>query len=230
MDRRNRELIGRVEDQMNHILNVCDRQGGRGLNGGEREQWNRLADEHSALQAKIAKTEGGRPNGGPRISIGAGLEEIQDSFRLTPSAFRERRGEDPKAKAFSNWLRGGMDRLEPEDKELMRQSFVAGASGFQNAQSTTTGSQGGFVVPQGFSNQIEIAKKWYGGVDKNTVSFFRTETGNPWPWPSVSDQNNQGRIVGQNVQITETDLTFGQTTFNAYIFSSDLVLVPLALN
>ena len=47
--------------------------------------------------------------------------------------------------------------------------------------------------------------------------------------PTVNDTANKGRIIGQNVQVTETDLVFGQVTFNAYIASSDLVLVPTAL-
>ena len=40
---------------------------------------------------------------------------------------------------------------------------------------------------------------------------------------------NYGRIIGQNVQVTETDFVFNQITFNAYILCSDLVLIPLSL-
>jgi HK97 family phage major capsid protein len=58
---------------------------------------------------------------------------------------------------------------------------------------------------------------------------FDTESGNPLPWPTVNDTANKGRILAINTQLTETDLTFGQVTFNAYIFTSDSVLVPLAL-
>ncbi len=38
-----------------------------------------------------------------------------------------------------------------------------------------------------------------------------------------------GRILAINTQVTETDIIFGQVTFNAYIGSSDIILVPLAL-
>ena len=74
-----------------------------------------------------------------------------------------------------------------------------------------------------------LATKWFGGIDNGLVGHFRTETGNPWPWPLADDVMNQGRIIGQNVQVTETDISFTQVTFNAYIASSDLVLVPIAL-
>jgi HK97 family phage major capsid protein len=75
---------------------------------------------------------------------------------------------------------------------------------------------------------LEDAKKWFGGIE-GVVGKFTTGTGNPWPWPTVNDTANKGRIIGQNVQVTETDFVFGQVTFNAYIGSSDLVLIPLAL-
>ena len=38
-----------------------------------------------------------------------------------------------------------------------------------------------------------------------------------------------GAIIGQNVQVSEVDLVFGQVTFNAYIGTSNAVLIPLAL-
>jgi HK97 family phage major capsid protein len=217
-DKSNRELLGRIEGRMSAIINKCDSEG-RGLNASEREIWDKLADDHTRIEGKISRAEGGGYSGNPRITLG--LEEMQDTFRLTPGAFRERK-KDPQARAFSAFLRRGMDGLDGEDKQIMMGRFT-------NAQSTTTGSQGGFVVPQGFSQMIEIAKKWYGGIDKGTVGYFRTETGNPWPWPTVADQNNEGRIIAQNSQVVETDVTFGQVIFNSYIFSSDLVLVPLAL-
>ena len=91
---------------------------------------------------------------------------------------------------------------------------------------TTTG--GGYLVPQGFSDQLEEALKFYGGI-LGEVGEFATETGNPLPWPTENDTTNKGRILSVNTQVTETDLVFGQTTFNAYIFTSDSILVPLAL-
>src|SRR6185312_9851899 len=75
---------------------------------------------------------------------------------------------------------------------------------------------------------LEEAKKWFGGIE-GVVEKFTTETGNPLPWPTVNDTANKGRIIGQNVQVTETDLSFNQVTYNAYIGSSDLVLIPLEL-
>jgi HK97 family phage major capsid protein len=45
----------------------------------------------------------------------------------------------------------------------------------------------------------------------------------------MNDTSNTGRIIGVNTQVTNTALTFGQVAFTSYIFSSDIVLIPLAL-
>src|SRR5580704_15977519 len=149
-DRTSREARERIEAEMRQITNRCDREGKRGLNTEERARWERLADSHSVLENRIARNEGGSGvRGSGRISETSGLEEIQDSFRLTPSAFRERQ-RDPHAKAFTNFLRRGVQGLDGAEAELMRQSFVGGSgSGFQNAQ-TLVGSGGGYLVPTGF--------------------------------------------------------------------------------
>jgi len=222
-----REERGRVETEMNAITARCQREDNRGLNNREVELWNKLADAHSALCDKIEKAEAGRPRNSGNVSGLGSLEEIQDTMRLSPAAWRERRS-DPHARAFSNFLRGGMEGLEADEKQLMRGKFADGAPvSFRNAQSTTT-TQGGYLVPQGFSDQLMEAMKWFGGI-AGTVDEFTTGTGQPLPWPTVNDTANRGRIIGQNVQTTETDVVFSQYTLNAWIFSSDLVLVPLAL-
>jgi HK97 family phage major capsid protein len=129
--------------------------------------------------------------------------------------------------AFAKFLAFGMSELTSEEKALMRNRFVALPNGIQNAQTITT-TGGGYLIPQGFSDQLEVALKWYGGI-LGEVGVFETETGNPLPWPTENDTANKGRILAINTQLTETDLVFGQVTFNAWIGTSDLILVPLAL-
>jgi HK97 family phage major capsid protein len=229
-DKRNREALGRAVDQMQGIIARCKREGNRGLTAAERTQFERLEQEYSRLEEKIEANEADGINGSLQRSGGRinhlNLPEIQDTFRLTPGQVRER-NKDPYAKAFSQFLRGGMESLDVDGRELLRAKFQTG--GIQNAQSGTTGSQGGYIIPQGFANQLEEAKKWFGGIDAGFVGRFRTESGNPFPWPTINDTSNMGHIIGQNVQVEETDFVFGQTTFNAYIFTSDIVLIPLAL-
>jgi len=226
-DKRNREALGRVHDQIQRILNTAEKEGDRGLNSSEREKFDELEAEYTKLEARIARNENGF-NHNPPITMG--LEEMRDVYRASPRQQRERHITAHDA-AFDVFIRGGVSALDDDQRSLV----LAGADvsamsrlNFKNVTSTTTGSQGGVLIPTGFSQMLEVAMKWFGGID-GVVGEFRTDTGNPWPWPTLDDTSNQGRILGQNVQVTQTDPVFNSVTFNAYIGSSDLCLIPLAL-
>ncbi len=237
---RRRQELGRVEASMTGIVARCKSQGGRGLNAREREEWDRLTAQHTTLQNQIAREESGTPRNGASVTFDGDniptVEEMADTFRASPKQQRERH-QTPHDQAFSAFLRNGINQISEEDRALVTQganqsaiqSFARmGAGAYQNAQSTSPGSAGGYIIPQGFSDQLMEALKWFGGID-GVCGEFTTDSGNPFPWPTVNDTTNMGRIIGQNVQNVETDVTFGQVTFNAYIGSSDIVLIPLAL-
>ena len=93
------------------------------------------------------------------------------------------------------------------------------------AQSAYDGSGGGFLSPEGFVNQLEAALLQFGGM-RQVADLLRTTSGNDMPWPTVNDTSNTGRLLGESQAVTETAVTFGQTIFRSYKYSSDLVLVP----
>lgn len=253
--KRYREERGRLHAQMQYYIDSTARDPRKFDQG----VWDKMTTADDLLEEKINTVEGtsGGHNSrsGPAIDefpitgvagLGTSAEQVRQNLlgsifnsasaadlrkvRNVQDMYRRRGDEDDSehAKAFSAYLRGGMERLDDSQRQVMARKFVAG-DGIRNAQSTTSGTQGGYIVPTGFSGLLEIAKRWFGGIANNYIHRFKTDTGNPWPWPTVNDTMNMGRIVGQNVQVAETDLVFGQVTFNSYIFSSDLVLVPLAL-
>jgi HK97 family phage major capsid protein len=226
---RERQQLARTIYQMNAALQQAEQGSGR-LN---RESWNRMVHEHDRLQAEIDRKEA------PLRELnrhGAQVDEyaFHNSMESLKARYPRRPGEylddSEYGRAFSNYVRVGMEGLDSDQKDLMRANFIGGSGigPILNAQSTTPGSAGGYIIPTGFSGMLEKAMKWFGGI-AGTVEEFETATGNPWPWPTVDDTANRGRIIGQNVQVVETDLVFGQVTFNAYIGSSDLVLIPIAL-
>jgi HK97 family phage major capsid protein len=216
-----RESLARLAAQMRGIVDKAKNENNRGLTSEEREQFHNLEADYSGLEdsIKIAEKSDSILNhlkGSEPSQVADGL---RDEFRTTP---KEQREKTPQDKAFAKYLRNGMGALSAEEQKFM--NFVP----IQNTMSTGTGSQGGYAIPQGFSKMLEEAKKWFGGID-GTVEKFNTETGATFPWPTLNDTANSGRIIGQNVQVTQTDPAFGQVSFSAYIGSSDLVLVPLAL-
>ena len=87
-------------------------------------------------------------------------------------------------------------------KKITPPSVPAGAphNAVQNTMTTTTGSQGGYVVPIGFSNMIEEALKWFGGMD--VCGKFTTGTGNPLNYPTVNDASlTPGALSGKTSRL-----------------------------
>lgn len=232
-----RQQQDRLAADMRAITALAKKENDRGLTAEEITKWKAMQADYERLEDSIKIEEKndsteellrGIENGSARIDE-TNIEQIRAAFQLSPAQKRRKENEkDPHARAFSNYLRTGENRLSADDRRVLDGISSNIPSDVRNAMSTTTGTQGGYVIPQGFSQMLEEAKKWFGGIE-GIVGKFTTGTGNPWPWPTVNDTTNRGRIIGQNVQIVETDLVFGQVTFNAYIGSSDLILIPLAL-
>jgi HK97 family phage major capsid protein len=234
--KRERQELARVIVQMNDAMQRAEQGSGR-IN---RESWSRMVHRHDELQAQIDSIEANirkanERNGNPQVEQyasfntpfnNAAIDRLRERYPARPGQFAD---DSEYGRAFSNYVRRGLEGLDSDQRDLLRQNFIGGGTGqIMNAQSTTPGSSGGYIIPQGFSGMLEKAMKWFGGI-AGVVDEFETATGNPWPWPTVDDTSNRGRIIGQNVQLPETDVVFGQVTFNAYIGTSDLVLVPLAL-
>lgn len=230
-----REQLPRLAAQLQGIVDKAKAENNRGLTSEEREQFHKLEADFTNLEESIVLAERSdsilnklKTSDDKSKVIVNNLEQTRDELRASPKEQAEKQ-DSAYAKAFSNML-----RVHPQvalSEGLSVEDRMALANGFtrvNNTMSTGTGSQGGYVIPQGFSGQLERAKKWFGGIE-GVVGKFSTETGNPFPWPTVNDTTNKGRIIGQNAQVQETDIVFNQVTFNAYIGSSDLVLIPLAL-
>ena len=92
------------------------------------------------------------------------------------------------------------------------------------AQETSPDSAGGFLIPEGFVYELERAFLAFGGM-REVSSVIRTATGNDLSWPSVNDTSNKGHILAEAGTVSEQDVTFAATTFNAYKYSSKLVKV-----
>lgn len=222
-----REKLARLSVELRAIVSTATADGNRGLTSEEQDKFNRLEADYTATEASIKSAER--------------VDQIDADLRLVPKdqisavmgeevygAEAEKENKKLHNQAFSKYLRFGMEGLTLEEKKFFQMQFRSVQPGSVKAAQTLTTSGGGYLIPQGFSDQLEEALKWYGGI-LGEVGEFTTETGNPMPWPTENDTANKGRILGVNTQVTETDLVFGQVTFNSYIFTSDSVLVPLAL-
>lgn len=208
-----REKLGSLSAGMQAIIAAAKADGNRGLTSDEATRFDAMEVDYSATEKSIERAERSEKRESDLRSV-AGKEQVIELFHTDAKSDKDK-AKDLHERGFSNYMRQGASKLTSEE-----QSFL-------NTTSTTTGSQGGYLVPQGFSGQLEKAMKWFGGME--SAGEFTTETGNVLPWPTSNDTGNRGRIIGQNTQVTNTDPVFGQLSFGAYIFSSDSVLLPLAL-
>jgi len=125
--------------------------------------------------------------------------------------------------AFEGFIRQGLSDLEPEARALIQQRAVD-----TRAQGTTSGSAGGFTVPEGFWAKVTETMKYYATVAQ-FAEVLTTSTGAKIPWPTNNDTSNEGALLDENTQITGQDLTFGQAELDAFMYTSRLVLVSYQL-
>jgi HK97 family phage major capsid protein len=214
-----REQLSTVSTLMNGIVKKAETEGNRGLTNEEATQFDNATTHYDQLEASIARAERAETISNDLSKVSK--DQLIELFPADNAKANRELEVSAHAKAFGNYLRHGRTGISAEDAAVLAK--------FRNAtlMSTTTNSQGGYIVPIGFSDKLEVATKWYGGAD--VCGSFSTETGNILNWPTVNDTTNMGRIIGQNVQMTTTALVFGEVVFSSFIFSSDIVLIPDAL-
>jgi HK97 family phage major capsid protein len=108
-------------------------------------------------------------------------------------------------RAFSDYLRTGR---ENQDIVQLR------------AQSEGTGTEGGYIVPDGFRDKLVDRMKAFGGL-ANAVETITTSTGNNLSWPTVDDTSNVGEVVAEGgTFVGGADITFGVANLGAYEYAA----------
>ena len=102
--------------------------------------------------------------------------------------------------------------------------------GFESrALAKGTPSAGGYTIPEGFVNDLEMAMLAFGGV-RQVSQLIRTDSGNDLPWPTANDTGNSGAMLAESTQAaSNVDPSFGVKVFGAYKMTSRIVLVPTEL-
>lgn len=102
---------------------------------------------------------------------------------------------------------------------------------FKATLSDQIGPTGAYLhAPETLRRELEINLLWYGGM-RQVAETIRTETGERISWPTVDDTGNPGIQLAENTQVkgTVADPTFGKVFWDAYKYTSDVVLVPYEL-
>lgn len=119
-------------------------------------------------------------------------------------------------------------QLVTGDFESFRRDLRLGRLELRADQSALLGSAGAYLIPEGFSGELDRAMLEFGGM-REACRVIRTSSGNDVPWPTTDDTANMGRMISENTEAPQTGVTFGATTLHAYKATSDIVNVPVEL-
>lgn len=89
----------------------------------------------------------------------------------------------------------------------------------ENRAQSTTGSAGGYTIPQGFLAALERKMLQFNPL-RSIATVIATTTGNSLPMPTVDDTSNTGALVSENTATSATDVTLAQITFGAYTYKT----------
>jgi HK97 family phage major capsid protein len=84
------------------------------------------------------------------------------------------------------------------------------------AQGEAVGSQGGYLVPEGFREKLIERLKAFGGFGM-AAEQLTTDSGNPLPYPTVDDTGNTGAIVSEGSTFASgNDFVIATRSLGAY--------------
>lgn len=127
----------------------------------------------------------------------------------------EARAAAPKANAsaaFSKYLRHGFAALTAEERSMIQKRGTS-------TQVAGTDNLGGYLVPQEFSNELDLATEFTGEVER-LAKKLNTAGGGLLDYPTLNDVATDANLVSEAAAVTVQDMTFGNKQLSAYNYSS----------
>jgi HK97 family phage major capsid protein len=200
-----REKRAALVNEMNYIVAAAQTEG-RSLNAEENQKFDAIENDVRSLGESAEKIERAEQM---KKEIAAGREARAEQKEIT------------KHEAFSKYLRHGLGALNAEERSLVEQRGT-------DPQLTTPGSAGGFLVPEDFSNILDVASKFTGEVER-LAQVLNTQSGATLPYPKVDDTSVVGAILSEGSADVVSDMTFASLNLGAYTYSSKIVKVSYQL-
>jgi HK97 family phage major capsid protein len=175
----------------------------------------RVEREQKVAEAEARALESKRPSLGDKIAEGEARQNAPE--------YKE---------VFYKQLRNGASSLDTEERSILMAGRVD-LSPEERAQTSTTGSSGGYTVPVTLMNEIDKAMALWGPMwDASIVRELTTTSGNRLEFPTVDDTAKTGRIKAQNDAVDDDgndDVVFGQKLLDSYVYDTGMVRVPMEL-
>ena len=183
------------------------------------DRWVKAAEDRTRLTGELEVAIEGEKLNKQLISMQAEQErgKANTSQTAVPSFSTDSRDMSYEG-AFKRWMVRAQYARLPEDE--MRLLETRGT----NTQIVSTNSLGGYLVPQSFSNELEMKGIWKGGM-LEACRVYSDTIGGSLKWPTGDDTGVDGAISGQGAARTVADMTFGNVLFSDYTIDSNIVKV-----
>ena len=199
---KNIELRGQRAELIKNATALVDnaQKEGRSLNAEEKSKFDAMEADARGIKEQIDT-----------------LERAAD-LKKELAANAEARQASPKASkssTFAKYLRNGMGALNAEERALMGE--MRGTS----TQVVGTDSLGGFLVPQDFSDELDIATLFTGEVERVSKKL-NTAGGALLDYPTVNDTATDANLISEAAAVTVQDMTFANKQLSAYNYASQV--------
>lgn len=181
------------------------------LDKNDMPRWKEMNAKAEQLQSEITTVE-------RRLS--ANLPGIHTEFERSQNPLEEHRASREYERAFNK-------AFLSRDQDMSELRALG--------ETISTGGQA--LVPIGLQKEIAIQSKAWGNWYYDLARTLPTASGEPLVWPIETDANAEGPEGQQAASFyaenagptTETDPVFNSVTFNAYLYDSGIVKVPVSL-
>jgi HK97 family phage major capsid protein len=159
-----------------------------------------------------------------------GAEESLQSQAAEYEARQENIDSNPESKivsnAFNNFFRFGENKISKQDLNILNRSYDRRGT---TTQKTAPAGSGGYLVPEEWLGEVNIAKQMIGEVE-NIARTINTARGGVLPFPKINDTGNDAELQTEGAAITVVDMSFGTTDFNAYTYGTLVKVSEQLLN
>ena len=199
---KNIELRGKRAELIKQATAIVDaaQAEGRSLNAEEKSKFDAMEADARSIKDQIDTLE--------RAS------ELKKELASNAEA-RQAAPKATKSSTFSKYLRNGMGALTAEERKIMGE--LRGTS----TQVVGTDSLGGFLVPQDFSNEVDMASLFTGEVER-LAKKLNTAGGALLDYPTINDTATDANLISEAASVTVQDLTFANAQLSAYNYASQV--------
>jgi HK97 family phage major capsid protein len=203
-----------------HDLNDLATKEERAFNADETQNWANMEAEVDRIDSEIRRLD--------KLSTLTRPEPTELRAGGRPADDQIEGRDDASARygsVFRNFLRNGLDGLEAEERQLMVAHRAQLSNQEQRAFAAGTSNVGGYTVPQGFLNQLEVALKQFGGMTE-VADVMYTDNGATLPMPTFNYTAVKATIIGEGSSFTTDSSTpFGVANLGAYTYRSPMLPV-----